>query len=70
MPQVCPTPAPVRGLPYILHDGSTSANSFLSHDRHAPRAPAACPSPPAQPVIIHPVIGSRFTVAPTYPVHC
>ena len=58
-------------LPFVIAagppQGSTSANSFLSYDRHAPRAPAASPTPSGQPVIIHLVVGSRFTVAPTNP---
>eukprot|EP00966_Prymnesium_polylepis_P108239 2505588-Prymnesium_polylepis.3 len=49
---------------HLRYDGSTSSkpNSILSHDRHASLAPAASPSPPSQPVTIHPLVGSRFTM--------
>ena len=58
---------PFSPKPPLRPDGSTSANSFLSHDRHAPRAPQASPSPPNRPVIIHPLVGSRFTMPQAYP---
>ena len=56
-----------RPSAHLRPDGSTSANSFLCHDRHAPRAPAASPSPPSQPVTILPLVVSRFAMPQAFP---